>query len=141
MLGRLARLLRMCGYDAAYALDRGIEDDDRLCAVADAEDRLLLTRDAALARRVGNALCITSTGIEDQIAELRAAGFTLSLGDPTRCSRCNGRLEPLSGIASTPDYAPDPGETPVWRCVDCGQCYWRGSHWEDVRARLGEGEE
>ena len=28
MLGKLATYLRMCGHDAAYALDRGVEADD-----------------------------------------------------------------------------------------------------------------
>jgi len=33
MLGKLATYLRMCGYDAAYALDEGVESDDALLAV------------------------------------------------------------------------------------------------------------
>jgi hypothetical protein len=40
MLGKLATYLRMCGYDAAYAVERGIEADDALLARADAEGRL-----------------------------------------------------------------------------------------------------
>jgi len=34
MCGKLARYLRMCGYDAAYTLDRGLEDDEAILAVA-----------------------------------------------------------------------------------------------------------
>jgi uncharacterized protein with PIN domain len=39
MLGRLATYLRMCGYDAAYALDEGIEADDAVLDWARRDDR------------------------------------------------------------------------------------------------------
>jgi len=77
---------------------------------------------------------VRSRGIDGQLRELRDAGFDLALGEPARCSACNGRLARVE--ESTPAYAPDPGEEPVWRCVDCGQCYWQGSHWDDVAERL-----
>jgi uncharacterized protein with PIN domain len=51
MLGKLARYLRMCGYDTAYALDRGIEADAAIGELARREGRTLLTRDADLAAR------------------------------------------------------------------------------------------
>jgi uncharacterized protein with PIN domain len=135
MLGKLATYLRMCGHDAAYALDRGTEADDDLLALAREEDRRLLTRDADLAARAGDALLIESPDVEGQLRELRTAGVPLSLGGPERCSRCNGRVERVES-GETPGYAPDPGEERVWRCGECGQCYWKGSHWDDVAERL-----
>ena len=45
MLGKLAVYIRTCGYDAAYAGDRGLEADARIREVAASEGRLLLTRD------------------------------------------------------------------------------------------------
>ena len=136
MLGKLARYLRMCGYDAAYALDRGIEDDEALAALAEREGRLLVTRDEALAARTEGVL-LRSREVTDQLRELREGGFDLALPDrPRRCSACNGRVEPLPSGASVPDYAPDPGERALFRCLECGQVYWRGSHWDDVRERL-----
>jgi hypothetical protein len=35
-----------------------------------------------------------------------------------------------------PEYAPDPEDTDVWRCIDCGQFFWKGSHWDDVADTL-----
>jgi uncharacterized protein with PIN domain len=32
----------------------------------------------------------------------------------------------------------DPGETAVWRCRDCGQHFWKGSHWADMAGTLAE---
>ncbi|MFB6281739.1 MAG: Mut7-C RNAse domain-containing protein [Haloferacaceae archaeon] len=138
MLGSLATYLRMCGHDAAYALDRGIEADDRLLALARDEDRLLVTRDAALASRAGErALLVESRDVTDQLRDLRAAGLDLSLPDrPARCGTCNGPLAPVPTDGTTPDYAPDPADTGCFRCRDCGQVFWRGSHWDDVRERL-----
>ena len=141
MLGKLARYLRMCGYDAAYVLDRGIEEDAAVLALAGAEGRRIVTRDASLAARADDAVLLESREIEDQLRELRAAGFDLALTEPERCGRCNGRLEQLPDDAPRPSEAPDPGGLSVWRCPDCGQHFWRGSHWEDVRERLARIEE
>ena len=137
MCGRLATYLRMCGYDAAYALDRGVETDDAVAALARREERLLVTRDRALADRAGGVR-LDSRDITEQLRELRDRGFALALDEPARCARCNGELVPVGDGATTPDYAPDPGERRVWRCGDCGQCFWMGSHWDDVARRLAD---
>ncbi|WP_058367186.1 Mut7-C RNAse domain-containing protein [Haloparvum sedimenti] len=156
MCGTLATYLRMCGYDAAYALDRDAEADDRLLDLAAAEDRTLLTRDRQLVERAEarglDAVLLTERDVLDQLRELRAAGVPVDLPEtPTRCGRCNGRLERVPVDADLPDYVPDEtasvgsgerrpdGNPPgVWRCVDCGRCFWRGSHWDDVAARLAD---
>ncbi|RBI64578.1 hypothetical protein DMJ13_08900 [halophilic archaeon] len=137
MLGKLSTYLRMCGYDAAYALDRSVEDDDAVLALAREEGRTLLTRDAALATRAGDALLLESKEVTDQLRELRAAGWTLSLDDPSRCSACNGALERVES-GETPEHAPDVDERRVWRCRNCGQHFWKGSHWESVEETLSE---
>lgn len=136
MLGKLATYLRMCGYDAAYALDRGVEDDARLRSVADREGRVLLTRDADLAAAAPEGMLLEQRDVRGQLIELSRRGYVLSLDAPSRCSRCNGRLDRLDPGAVTPSFAPDPDGTPVWRCRDCGQPFWRGSHWEDVADTL-----
>ncbi|GAD51742.1 putative protein [Halarchaeum acidiphilum MH1-52-1] len=134
MLGKLARLLRMCGYDAAYALDRGVEDDDRLREIAAREGRTLLTRDAELARRASDGVLLRTRHVDDQLAELTEKGFELSLPEtPTRCATCNGELEEAE--PPHPEHVPDDAAR-VWRCTACGQRYWKGSHWDDVATRL-----
>ena len=92
MLGRLVRWLRLMGYDAAYWRDGS---DEALIAAAQAEDRLIVTRDHALAGRRGvRALLIAAEGLDEQIAEARTA-----LGGApapfTRCSACGGELTDL----------------------------------------------
>jgi uncharacterized protein with PIN domain len=137
MLGKLARYLRMCGYDAAYALDSGVEADEELLAWAASEGRTLVTRDRQLAARADRSVRIDARDVTDQLRELRAQGFEVSLASrPARCGRCNGVVERVGEAEPVPDYAPDPAETTCYRCRECGQVFWKGSHWDDVRERL-----
>ncbi|WP_115862737.1 Mut7-C RNAse domain-containing protein [Halorussus litoreus] len=156
MLGKLSTYLRMCGYDAAYALDRearsaserpngeercddprGVDADDELLELAESENRLLVTRDVELARRA-DGLLLETTDVTDQLRELADAGFALELSEPSRCASCNGQLERLAPATRTPEHAPDSQKTTVWRCRDCGQHFWKGSHWESVAETLSE---
>ena len=155
MCGGLDAYLRMCGHDAAYALDRGVEADDEVLAIARAEDRLLVTRDRDLAARADRPLLLTERDPVDQLVELAAAGVDLTLADaPSRCGRCNGPLERAESGESVPEYVPDrftaaasadAGTDPagsaaeavdLWRCRGCGQYFWKGDHWERVAATL-----
>lgn len=135
MVGGLTSLLRMVGYDTVYALEEGVEADDGILRLARDGDRTLVTRDRQLAERSRRAVLLESTDTDEQLRELREAGFELTLSEPERCSRCNGTLEPASQEKG-PDYGPDPAEEPVWSCVDCGQYFWKGSHWDAVGTRL-----
>lgn len=136
MLGKLATYLRMCGYDTAYALDRCVEADSRIRELAREEERLLLTRDVELGHDTDGALVLRGREIEEQLTELLEAGFVLALDEPVRCSVCNGRLREVVTGERTPPFAPSPAEQPVWRCRECGQPFWRGSHWADVETTL-----
>lgn len=139
MLGRLARWLRLMGYDAAYWRDGS---DEELMAAARAEGRLIVTRDHALAGRRGvQALLVAAESLDGQIAEVQAA----LAGHPepfTRCPECNGALAELPHAAArdlVPPY--------VWHtqsqfrhCPGCGRVYWKGTHWPAMAARLGQGD-
>ncbi len=135
MLGKLAKWLRLAGYDAAYWRDGS---DDELIERARAEYRLIVTRDHQLASRRGVwALLIGAEALNEQIAEARAALG----GNPqpfSRCPECNGALVDLPR-----DAARDLVPSYVWhtqaefrRCPDCERVYWKGTHWPAVLARL-----
>ena len=92
MLGRLARWLRLMGYDAADWRDGS---DEALIAAALAEGRLIVTRDHALAGRRGvRAVLIAAEGLDEQLGRARP-----ELGGAptpfTRCSACGGELTDL----------------------------------------------
>lgn len=139
MLGKLATYLRMCGYDAAYALDRDAEADEDLLALVGTEGRRLVTRNGSLARNVDDAVLLTERAVDEQLRELAAAGFALELSEePVRCGTCNAPVERVDRTEPTPEYAPDPAEQAIWRCRDCGQHFWKGSHWADIAETLAE---
>jgi uncharacterized protein with PIN domain len=135
MLGGLKAPLRMIGYDTAYALDRGIEADRDLIELAESEARVLVTRDGPLSDRFDRSVLLYATDPTAQLRELEAAGFELSLAGASRCSACNGSLRRVRD-GPGPDEGPDPTVEPVFQCRDCGQHYWRGSHWADLERRL-----
>jgi uncharacterized protein with PIN domain len=137
MLGKLSTYLRMCGYDATYTTGRGYEDEGDVLALAHTEGRIVVTRDRELAQRADRSVVLSTRDVADQLRELQAAGFALRLADePVRCSAYNGLLEGVDRTEPTPEYAADPHEQPVWRCRECGQHFWKGSHWDDVAATL-----
>ncbi len=135
MLGRLAKWLRLLGYDAEYWRDGS---DEALIAHAQVEGRLIVTRDGPLAGRRGvQALRIHAEDLDGQLAEVRAA--LGGMPQPfTRCPECNGALAPLPHAAArdlVPPY--------VWhtqqefrRCERCSRVYWKGSHWPALQERL-----
>lgn len=138
MLGRLARWLRLAGYDTAYLPDT---DDLAVMRLARAESRLILTRDAGLASRKGvKALLVESQQVEEQLAQVREAVGPPGQDTLPRCSVCNEPLVPLSAEAAHERVPPY-----VWRtqksfmtCQSCRRVYWPGTHWQAIRAGLDE---
>jgi hypothetical protein len=91
MLGRLAKWLRLLGYDTAYFADL---DDNELVRLARAQGRTLLTRDTELARRRGlSSLLIESDELEEQIQQA-ISELHLETKQPfSRCPVCNTLLQ------------------------------------------------
>jgi uncharacterized protein with PIN domain len=136
MLGSLARWLRLLGYDADYDNRR---DDAELVRLARAENRVLLTRDQALAARRGvQTLLIASQVLDEQLAQVTAAFPRAAGSEPARCPVCNTAL-----VLATPEELAD--RLPAYvlhkhhdfrRCPGCDRVYWPGSHWQNMQARL-----
>ena len=138
MLGRLARWLRVLGYDTWY--DERVADP-ALVALARAEDRVLLTRDRHLLRelRPPQALEVRQ---DEPLAQLRDVVRALALAPPpelfTRCMLCNAVLHCLPSQEAAPLLPPGVRELPgpVRRCPSCARLYWDGSHVRRMRAAL-----
>lgn len=134
MLGRLAARLRLLGYDTLTVYDLADSEVTRLAA-----GRILLTRDAALARtQAVPALRVAATDPRGQLVEVLAA---LALApDParlfTRCTLCNTLVEPAAEAdVEVPAGVRGRGLAFV-RCPGCGQVYWRGSHVDRILDEL-----
>lgn len=139
-LSRLARLLRMAGFDTR---DGGAADDAAICAAAAAERRIVLTRDRELLKRrtVTHGCYVHARAPREQFREIVTR---LDLGRAarpfTRCMACNTPLRPASE-ADLDARVPEEIRRRFDRfnaCDGCGRVYWPGSHWERLRRLLVE---
>lgn len=137
-LGKLASLLRILGLDALYRNDY---QDDELARIAEQEGRVLLTRDRRLLMRkaIRQGHWMRSTDPQAQLLEVMQRYALAGWLRPfRRCPRCNAplravekaqvleRLEPLTKAYFDEFHI----------CPGCGQIYWKGSHYERIRARF-----
>jgi len=130
MLGRLAKWLRILGYDTAYLPDL---DDHQLVRLARAEGRILVTGDRELARRRGlTCLLIVSDDLEEQIQQvISALQLETDLAITTRCPVCNTPLQDVEKPAVKDRVPPYVFHTQEHfsLCPECDHIYWRGTHW------------
>lgn len=142
-LHKLARLLRLLGFDVDYLPRR---EDPELARISEIENRILLSRDRQLMmrRRVSRGLYVRSTDPEKQIVEVLDR---LDLRDRcrpfSRCIECNGAIGPfVPGPPGAEEIAAriPPGVrswcSEYYYCKTCGRIYWKGSHYEKLRRRV-----
>ena len=137
MLGRLAKWLRLLGYDTRYDNSAG---DTALLRIAQAEERVLLTRDQALARQRGvRAVWIESQDLVAQIRQVRAAIGPPPDGSLTRCAVCNARLVAIAKADVETRVPPYVFQTQdeFYRCPQCERIYWAATHVERMREVIG----
>ena len=140
MLGKLAKWVRVLGYDVVYLRQAG----DAEIRARLREGRILLTRDrrARPWHKQGKVFVVKANNPEGQFREV-VLGLGLAILDHalfSRCLRCNSVLETVSREEvreHVPEY--------IWQthhqfhqCGDCGRFYWTGSHSERMRQRLNE---
>lgn len=130
-MGRAIVVYRTVRAGRPRGADRNDADDDELAAEAARDRRMLLTQDRGLLRRraVPLAAYVRGTSPDDQLADVLDR-FAVRLAPWTRCTRCNGLLEPVAkadvqqrleaGTRATYD-------TFAW-CAECGHVYWHGAH-------------
>ncbi|WP_226667297.1 Mut7-C ubiquitin/RNAse domain-containing protein [Microbulbifer aggregans] len=134
-LGRLARYLRLLGFDALFY---GHCPDERLVEISLHQHRILLTRDLNLLKRkvLTHAYYVRSTRPIKQAEEVvRRLQLQNSFQPFSRCTVCNGLLStvdkqvvwaqlPENSRRRFDEYA---------RCNECGRVYWQGSHYERMQ--------
>jgi uncharacterized protein with PIN domain len=131
-LGRLARYLRMLGFDAEHfsAPDPG---DGALVQRAAQDGRVLLTRDRRLLARkaVRYGYFVRATAPQAQLLEVVDRFALQTLIRPfSRCLCCNVQLEPVDAQTVAAQLPPEVRRhyTDFYRCPSCGRIYWEGSH-------------
>jgi uncharacterized protein with PIN domain len=137
-LGKLARDLRLFGFDVVYDPQA---EDRQLLRVMERENRALLTGDRRLLMHavVKTGYCPRSQDADQQTVEvIRRFDLLRSLAPFTRCLRCNAPLRKVSKAEVIERLEP---LTKIYyeqfrRCTGCGQIYWAGSHFSKLQNRL-----
>jgi len=129
MLGKLARWLRVLGYDTWYRRFSAPEDIHPL----QLEGRYLLSRHEEATKTYEKSVWIHSDHVQFQLAELknrigfcpeRSAWFS-------RCLVCNTLLKPAPPDVAcdhVPEYVFFTCMSEIRFCSSCGRFYWPGTH-------------
>lgn len=138
MVGRLAKYLRMAGYDVAYYNDA---DDDLILDIAVREDRVVLTRDTMMLKRkqfsngILGSVLIADDNLDEQLLQVCSAlGLELE-PDLVICLECNSLLEDVDREdlqGKVPPYVYRTQENFKY-CANCGRYYWRGTHYDHIK--------
>ncbi len=129
-LGKLARHLRMLGFDAAYSnrlRDREIVD------IATREKRIVLTRDKRLLfhKAITHGFWVRAVVADNQLKEvLQRLDLYDQIKPLRRCIDCNGRIEYVERerVWSRLEPLTRRYYSEFYSCSRCHKIYWSGSH-------------
>ncbi len=129
-LGKLARLLRLLGFDTVHA---NHYSDEELVAISAHEHRILLTRDRELLKRsaITHGYWVRSTQPLEQAREVvERFDLRAAVRPFTRCVACNGLLAPVRKEDVLLQIPPRVARwrEEFYRCQACGKVYWQGTH-------------
>ena len=143
-VGRLARWLRMMGYDTR--LFTGDNDSD-MVTLARREGRVILTRDTQIMKRrlvtsgEIRALLMESDEPEAQMRQvITALKLNPELNPFSLCLECNQPLLEKS-LAEAAGLVPPfvfKTQQQYMMCPRCQRIYWRGTHWQAMTGKLKE---
>ena len=137
-LGKLAKRMRLLGFDCLYRNDY---QDAEVVNIAVNEQRIVLTRDRRLlyAKHISHGYWVRAVNVESQVDEvLNRFDLHGSIHPFSRCLVCNGVLTLVSKTEIQDRLEP---KTRLYyeifyQCTDCRRIYWDGSHMENMRQRF-----
>jgi uncharacterized protein with PIN domain len=133
-LGKLAKYLRLLGFDAKYGNNFS---DIELADISLLESRILLTRDLGLLKysNIIWGYWLRNSSSVEQIKEV-VSKFDLKLNFKpfSRCLECNGEIELTEKANIMPQLKAKTKKyfNEFYKCKSCGKIYWKGSHWEKM---------
>jgi len=138
-LGGLARYLRLAGFDSLYSpTDWG---DEYIATTAQAESRIVLTRDVGLLKRssVRYGRWLRHIATRAQFQEVvEHYDLRPSFRPFSRCTHCNGPVTPIdkTQIANRVAKTIYAEYSEFSLCQNCHRVYWKGSHYDRIRFLL-----
>ncbi len=137
-LGKLARNLRMLGFDTHY---QNKTADKEIIRNADQDKRIILTRDRSLLKnsRITRGYWVRSADPDTQIREvLQRFNLFGHIHPLTRCLACNTVVEKADKQSVRNRLLPGTQDRhwDFYQCPSCGKLYWEGSHVRRMRAKI-----
>ncbi len=139
MLGKLAKKLRLLGYDSLYSSSM---EDDEVIRLAQNENRILVTKDALLSKKAEKleirTIQITKNDEMDQFLQInrkeKLGKITVS-GSNSRCPVCNGKLEHTEkkDVSEKVPTGVFENINDFWKCTKCEKIYWEGTHIKNLQ--------
>jgi len=144
-LGKLARLMRLLGFDTLYRNDY---DDPEIVQISVNENRAVLTRDRLLlhAKVIIYGCWLRSTNPIEQLSEVvKRFGLEQQIFPFSRCLSCNASLKPVKKEVVEDLLEPKTRQyyKQFHRCEHCQKIFWMGSHYDalaKIVGRFGAGE-
>ena len=133
-LGKLARLLRLLGFDTQY---QNNYTDKEIVVLAQAQQRVVLTRDVGLLKHksIRWGYWLRSQQPMEQAREVIYRFALNYFFKPfTRCLSCNGLITPIAKEAIASQLLPNTflHFSEFYQCQSCKKIYWKGSHYEKM---------
>ncbi len=140
MLGKLAKVLRILGFDTMYS--NSVDFEELLC-IGRKEKRIVLTRNT-LIRNKGGKYAFLFIHDDDPKAQFEEVRTRLNLNiDPagafTRCILCNNELKKIKREdveGDVPDYVFQTHRD-FSSCAKCKRIFWKGTHYENMLTLFG----
>ncbi|MDX1811300.1 MAG: Mut7-C RNAse domain-containing protein [Gammaproteobacteria bacterium] len=138
MLTGLGRWLRIAGFDTELVTPG--TPDKEVAQIAKSTNRIFLTCDSPLAKRLKNkpeVLLLSSSDVDSCVAELnQKLPINWSANAFTRCSVCNHEIHLATENEINSLRIDLSNNGPVYYCKYCDKLYWEGSHVKRMRNRL-----
>lgn len=137
-LGKLARRLRLLGFDCLYRNDL---DDAEIMQESYLSHRIILTRDLGILkhRNVNRGYLVRSGDVDKQVMEVVCRFQLFPHIQPfLRCMACNGLMKPVrkSEIMDRLEPKTRLYYSDFHACNECGRLYWKGAHYAKIEQWL-----
>ena len=137
-LGKLAKYLRLLGFDTVY---NNSLDDPEIIEKAQKEHRIILTRDLGILKnnKVTHGYWLRSQDSKKQLKEvIQRFDLKKNFNLFSRCTVCNGKIKKIDKETVKNRLFPKTYQEydTFYQCKKCKKIYWEGSHYNNIKEFL-----